>query len=93
MRNFTDTAEPGLIELNHSGDVKLSWDPDDPEDVKNAKDHFERLRKEGHIFYKLTATKKKGQKTDEFPEKESEMICEFDPKAAEILSHKVPSGG
>ena len=83
---------PSIIEPDLCGDVKLTWDPENPEEVKHAKDHFDKLKKQAHIFFKLTGAKEKGEKIEEFPAKDGELICEFDPKA-DVVATRVPVGG
>ena len=41
------------------GDVKISWNPDDPEEVKNAEAMFKSLKDKGHLFFRVKKEKKK----------------------------------
>jgi hypothetical protein len=83
---------PSIATPDISGDVKITWDPTNPEDVKNAKDHFDKLKKDGHIFFKVGDDGQKGKKVKEFDEKMAELVCEFDPKA-DVVSMPLPRGG
>lgn len=83
---------PSIAVPDATGDVKLTWDPLNPDEVKHARDHFEKLKKAGHIFFKIGAPGKKGAKIDGFEEGLGKMICEFDPKA-DIIATPVPRGG
>lgn len=83
---------PSIAMPDTTGDVKLSWDPENPEDVKNAKDHFDKLKSTGHIFFKIDGAGKKGKKVKDFEDGSGELVCEFDPKA-DVMATKLPSGG
>ena len=83
---------PSISVPDTTGDVKVSWDPKNPDDVKNAKDHFDKLKKTGHIFFKLDKDGKKGKKVSSFDESAGELVCEFDPEA-DVVGTKLPSGG
>ncbi len=87
-----ESVMPSLITPDTTGDVKITWDPTNPDDVKNAKDHFDKLKKSGHIFFKIAADGEKGKKVKEFDENIGELVCEFDPKA-DVVATKVPVGG
>lgn len=45
--------------LTQAGDVGVEWDPADKESVKQAKDEFARLKKEGYEFFEVAETKGK----------------------------------
>lgn len=83
---------PSIATPDTCGDVKISWDPSNPEDVKNAKDHFEKLKKTGHLFFRIEADGKKGSKVKKFEDGMGELVCEFDPKA-DVLATQLPVGG
>ncbi len=83
---------PSITFPDTTGDVKISWNPEDPKDVQNARDHFEKLKKENHIFFKLSADGSKGKKVKEFDEALGELVCEFDPKA-DVVAAPMVSGG
>lgn len=83
---------PSITTPDVTGDVKITWDPTNPDDVKNAKDHFDKLKKSGHIFFKIDGDGKKGKKVKDFNEGTGELVCEFDPKA-DVMSAPVLRGG
>lgn len=45
--------------LNQHGDVKVEWDPADPESTKQAREEFARLKKDGYQFYEVAETRGK----------------------------------
>lgn len=83
---------PSITEPDTSGDVKLSWDPKNPNEVERAKAHFEKLKAAGHIFFRLSPDGGKGDKTSLFHKQDGELIYEFDPED-DVLATKVPVGG
>lgn len=82
---------PSIIEPDVSGDVKLTWDPENPKEVEHAKRHFDELKKKGHIFFRVAPDGQKGKKVAEFGG-DGQLICEFDP-AADVVATQVPVGG
>jgi len=68
--------------LDGTGDTKIIWDPKNPDEVENAKEQFNRLRKKGFLAYSVN---KKGDK--------GEMITEFDPNAEKIILSPPVTGG
>jgi hypothetical protein len=83
---------PSINVPDATGHVEISWNPENPEEVKHAKAHFEKLKAAGHIFFEIAPDGAKGDKVDSWKESAKELICEFDPKA-DILATKVPVGG
>ena len=83
---------PSIVEPDVTGDVKLTWNPENPDEVKHARDHFEKLKKAGHIFFRIAPDGKKGDKVAAFGGNEGELLCEFDPKA-DMVATQVPVGG
>lgn len=67
----------------HGGDVKLHWDPEDPESLANAREAFRRARAKGFRAYR---TPPGGRGT-------GEVITEFDPAAGEIWMRAPVVGG
>lgn len=82
---------PSISTPSLEGDVKLSWNPDNADEVKNAKDHFDKLKASGHIFFRLKDGAKASRMKD-FDAKAGELTCEFDPKA-DIVATPIPRGG
>jgi len=66
-----------------TGDTRLMWDPRDKDEVKVAKEAFDRAKKKGMLAY---AVDKKGEKT-------GEVIHEFDPTRSKIIMTKQLVGG
>ena len=83
---------PSIAVPDVTGDVKLTWDPENPKEVAHAKDHFERLKTSGHIFFRIKSGEKKGDRLKVFEDGAGELICEFDPKA-DVLATELPRGG
>ncbi len=83
---------PSIAMPDTSGDVKLTWNPDNEDEVKHAKDHFDKLKSQGHIFFRIAADGGKGRKIAVFEDGKGELICEFDPKA-DVLATPLPRGG
>lgn len=88
------------------GDIKLSWDPEKPEEVKRAREMFSDLRAKGHLFFKVTRkpkkwgllsrSKPKGEKGEQvkfFGKADGELIVEFDEKAETIVDTPALGGG
>lgn len=56
------------------GDTKVYWDKNKPQEVENARENFDRMRKKGYAAYRMTASGSKG-----------EQIRSFDPSAERII--------
>lgn len=67
--------------MGPSGDEEFEWDADDPADVSNAKQKFNKLKLQGYIAYRRTA-KGKG-----------EQVREFDPLIERIIFTPPMRGG
>lgn len=59
--------------LNQHGDEKITWNPDDAEDVARAKAEFDRLKGDGYEFYEVVQTK--GRKVTRFSKKAGTLIA------------------
>lgn len=68
--------------IDHSGDTKVMWSKDAPEEVKAAKATFDRLKKKGYLAYKVREDGEKG-----------EVIQEFDKTAGRIIMSPALVGG
>jgi hypothetical protein len=66
-----------------TGDTRLMWDPRDKDEVKVAKEAFDKAKKKGMLAY---AVDEKGEKT-------GEVIREFDPTRTKIIMTKQLVGG
>lgn len=63
------------------GDVKITWDPKNKEEVASAQKAFDDLIAKGHLAY------------DTSDEKDLKAIKKFDPKAGEIFIAPPLTGG
>lgn len=68
--------------MDHTGDTKMQWSPDNPDEVKVAKDTFDKLRKKGYLAYTVRNDGEKG-----------EVIREFDKTAGRIIMAPQLVGG
>lgn len=71
-----------LAVLDHTGDTKTLWDPDNAVEIEIAEENFKKFRKKGYLAYKVSEDGKKG-----------EMITTFDPKAGRIIMSPPQVGG
>jgi hypothetical protein len=71
-----------LCVLDESGDTRMQWDKDKPEEIAKAQARFEELKKQGYLAYAVT---KKGDR--------GTVIDKFDPNAERIICHKQMIGG
>lgn len=65
-----------------TGDTRVQWDPNKPEEVEGARRQFETLTKGGYLAYKVMAGGGKG-----------EQIRDFDPSAEKIILAAPMAGG
>lgn len=65
-----------------AGDTKQTWNPDNPAEVRAAKETFDKLRKEGFIAWSVKADGGQDQ-----------QITEFDPRAGRIIMSPPLRGG
>jgi len=68
--------------LDHTGDTKLIFDPDNEAEVENARETFNRLKKKGFIAYRVQDGGSKG-----------EIMTEFDATAKKIILSPALRGG
>lgn len=68
--------------MDATGDTKIIWDSDVPDEVESAREQFNKLRKKGFIAYKV---KKGGEK--------GEVITEFDASAEKLILSPPLRGG
>ncbi len=71
-----------LCVLDHTGDTKLIWNPNNTDEVEAAKATFDRLRSKGYLAYQVGPD---GSKAD--------VITEFDPNAEKIILAPPVRGG
>ena len=60
--------------IDNTGDSKIIWDKDNPDEIEAARETFKKLTKKGYMAYSV---KSKGEK--------GELLTEFDPKAEKII--------
>jgi hypothetical protein len=68
--------------MDRSGDTKIIWDPDNEDEVANARRTFDDLRKKGYVAYNVAPRGAKG-----------EVIREFDPAAEKLIMAPPMVGG
>lgn len=71
-----------LVILDHTGDTKIIWDPDKQEEVEQARETFNKLRKKGYAAYSVN---KRGDK--------GEVVREFDSDAEKLILAPAMVGG
>jgi|HubBroStandDraft_3_1064219.scaffolds.fasta_scaffold310227_1 hypothetical protein len=91
MAEATLTGVPpghGVISklTSDDGDFRFTWDPSDPQDVQNARDAFNDLRRGGYAAYNIEGEGRgrAGRRT---------VITEFDPQAGQIVVVRPNRGG
>jgi len=72
-----------LIMLDKTGDSRMQWDRDNPEEVTKAEARFKELKGKGYLAYSV------GKKGD----REGEVINKFDPSLERIIMHSPMQGG
>lgn len=71
-----------LCVMDATGDTKRIWDPNNPDEVEDARASFDRLKKKGYVAYKVNEAGDKG-----------EVIREFDASAGKIIMAPPMKGG
>lgn len=64
-----------LSELNHTGDTKTLWNPDNETEVEIAKHAFNEFRRKGFSLFRVDTEGGKGK-----------LMTEFDPEAAKMIA-------
>lgn len=81
---MTEVAQRNMLSIpDVSGDIRLMWDPRDRDEVKAAKEAFDKAKKKGMLAYAV----------DDKGEKSGEVIREFDPTRSKIIMTKQLVGG
>ena len=70
-----ETEKNMLSIADATGDTRLMWDPRDADEVKVAKEAFDKAKKKGMLAYSV----------DEKGEKTGQVIREFDPTLSKIV--------
>lgn len=71
-----------LSVLDTTGDTRLMWDKNNPDEVAHARQRFEELKALKYLAYRVN---KKGD--------QGEVIHKFDPEAERIILHAQNVGG
>lgn len=79
---MTATIQNTLHIMDRTGDTKIMWSPDNPDEVQVAKDSFDKLKKKGFLAYTVREDGEKG-----------EVIREFDKRAGRIIMAPQLVGG
>jgi hypothetical protein len=77
-----DPTKITFVKMDHTGDTKLIFDPNNPDEVEAARNTFRDLKKKGFIAYRVSADGAKG-----------EIIREFDQAAGKIILAPAMQGG
>lgn len=64
-----------LCELNHSGDTKTLWNPDNATEVSIAENAFNEFKRKGFSIFRVDSEGGKGS-----------LMTEFDPDAAKMIA-------
>ncbi len=71
-----------LSVLDATGDTRLQWDKNNPDEVKYARERFDELKAKRYLAYRLNSKGNQG-----------EVINDFDPAAERIILHAPMIGG
>ena len=69
--------------LDRTGDTKLIWDPENEDEVENARSTFDSLKKKGYAIFRV-----KGEKGEQ-----GEQMRTFDARAGRLIAVKQLAGG
>ena len=72
-----------LAVMDPTGDTKTIWDPNNEDEVAEAKGTFDRLKAKGFAAFRVTGPK--GE--------QGEILREFDPKAGRMIMIPALAGG
>lgn len=73
---------PVMNILDRTGDARIEWNPNVPEEVSMARKAFDEAKKKKYLTYKVDANGNQG-----------ELIREFDPRAERIVASPQTVGG
>lgn len=74
---------PGILNvMDRTGDTKVEWDRDKPEEVNAAREMFKKMKALGYLAYTITRKGDKGA-----------VIKDFDPAAEQIVMAPQTVGG
>jgi len=75
--------------MDHTGHKFLTWDPDVPSTVEEARQEFDRLRRQGYQAFRLNVQHQDGVLVEE----DGEVIDRFDPTAGRLMMSPRQRGG
>jgi hypothetical protein len=61
--------------MDTTGDTRITWFPDDEEEIKKAKKKFDELKDKGWSFFTVEAVTGKGKKVESFDSSLSQIIA------------------
>jgi hypothetical protein len=70
-----NTMKSEMAIVDGTGDTKLIWDAENADEVENAKETFDRLKKKGYMAFEVTG--KDGEK--------GKVMKTFNPKAERVI--------
>jgi hypothetical protein len=71
-----------LCVMDDTGDSRIQWDPQNPEEVAKAEAHFNKLKTKGFLAYSVNKSGNRGT-----------VIARFDRNAERIILHSPMVGG
>jgi phosphoribosylaminoimidazole-succinocarboxamide synthase len=69
-----DAEQFELIVLDHTGDTRLMWDKDSKDEVKAAKELFDKMKAKGYLAYNVQKNGDPGEVIQEFDKKMGKII-------------------
>lgn len=82
MTTVLEETTHTLKVLDHTGDTKTLWNPQNQDEVDNAKKVFQRMKRKGFLAYSVGEDGSQG-----------EVLQEFDPLAGAIIMTPQLVGG
>lgn len=67
--------------MDRTGHTTVTWNPDDPQAVEDAKKKFNEMIRQGYSAFAMNMISENGVKVEE----KGRRISEFDPKAGKIM--------
>jgi hypothetical protein len=68
--------------MDHTGDRTMTWDPADPSSVRDARNEFDRLLRDGYTAFRMNVVMDNGVVVEE---KGGDLIRTFDPAAGKLM--------
>jgi len=85
-------AEPAhqMVIMDRSGDRTMTWDPNNPSRVRDARNEFDRLLRDGYTAYKMNVVMDNGVIVEE---KDGVVVRTFDPTVGKYMMSPRLVGG